>query len=115
MRLKAGIWVAGYIRRLNAEAIPAAVTRRGDADAGAIFIKIAALDGTALVLRPAATGIEGAEHDRFWSLAFPGPRPEEAKADAFLSRQAEYDPDIWIIEVEDRQGRHFLDDYLIKE
>lgn len=115
MRLKAGIWVAAFIRQLNGLAVAAAVTRRGDSDAGAIFVKIASLDGFAQVLRPAATGIAGAENERFWSVAFPGERLEEAKADAYLARQAGFDPDIWVIEVEDRQGRHFLDDYLIKE
>jgi hypothetical protein len=35
------------------------------------------------------------------------------KADAFLAREAEFDSDMWIIEVEDRRGRHFLDDSLV--
>ncbi len=115
MRLKAGIWVGAYIRKLNALAVAAAVTRRGDGDAGAIFIKVASLDGFARVLRPAATGMAGAENERFWSSAFPDGQLEETKADAYLARQAGFDPDIWVIEVEDRQGRHFLDDHLIKE
>ncbi len=115
MRLKAGIWVGAYLRKLNALAVTAVVARRGDGDAGAIFVKVASLDGFALVLRPAATGLAGTEDERFWSLAFPEGRLEETKADAYLTRQAGFDPDIWVIEVEDRQGRHFLDDHLIKE
>lgn len=115
MRLKAGIWVGAYIRKLNAMAVTAVVTRRGDGDAGAIFVKIASLDGFAQVLRPAVTGLAGAEDERFWSLAFPKGRLEETKADAYLARQVSFDPDVWVIEVEDRQGRHFLDDHLIKE
>ena len=115
MRLKAGIWVAAYLRQLNAIPVAAAVTRRGDGDAGAIFIKISTLDGFAHILRPAATGMAGAESDRYWSMAFPSERSEESKADAYLARQAGFDPDVWVIEVEDRRGRHFLDDYLINE
>jgi hypothetical protein len=47
--------------------------------------------------------------------AFPGERISEADAMGYLARQAEFDPDMWVIEVEDRQGRHFLDDYVLPE
>jgi hypothetical protein len=114
MRIKAGIWVSAYLRRMNAMAVPALVNRRGDADAGAIFIKINTLDGNAQVLRPASAGKPGAEEERFWSQAFAAPRTEQ-EADAYLMRQREFDADLWVIEVEDRQGRHFLDDVLITE
>jgi hypothetical protein len=115
LRLKAGIWVSAYIRRLSGSAIPVAVTRRGDPDAGAIFLKLNTLDGFALVLRPAASGLSGGETDRRWSPAFPGGRAEEAAADAYLARQAGFDSDMWVVEIEDRQGRHFLDEFLAAE
>ena len=38
----------------------------------------------------------------------------DADADAYLSRQAAYDSDIWVIEIEDRQGRHFLGDAILQ-
>ena len=47
MRLKSAIWVAAYIRRCYGEGAFAAVRRRGAEDAGAIFIKLNRLDGTA--------------------------------------------------------------------
>ena len=115
MRIKAQIWINAYIRRLGAECIPAVVTRKGDADAGAIFIKVATLDGRALILRPAIAGLDGAAADRSWSLAFNGESVEESKADDFLARQAEFDCDMWIIEIEDRAGRHGLDEALMPE
>jgi hypothetical protein len=111
MRIKAGIWVSAYLRRVNALAVPAVVTRRGDGDAGAIFIKLSTLDGFAQVLRPAASGGEEAADERFWVLAFKAPR-SDAEAEAYLARQREFDADMWVIEVEDRGGRHFLDDYV---
>jgi hypothetical protein len=115
LRIKANIWISAYIRRLSAVAIPAMITRRGDADAGAIFIKINTLDGFAQVLRPAATGVMDSESERFWSQAIPGDRAAESDADAYLARQAKFDSDMWVIEIEDRQGRHFLDEFLINE
>lgn len=115
MRLKAGIWVSAYIRQLGTLPVPAAVTRRGDADAGAIFIKVNTLDGFAKVLRPAASGLDGEASGRFWTPALKPERSEEAAADAYLARQADFDSDIWIVEIEDRQGRHFLDEFVVAE
>ena len=115
MRLKAGIWVSAYIRQLSGASIPVAVTRRGDPDAGAIFVKVNTLDGFAQVLRPAASGLPGTDTDRRWSPALSGDRSEEAAADAYLQRQAGFDSDMWIVEVEDRRGRHFLDEFVVTE
>jgi len=114
MRLKASIWVSAYIRRLGASAVPAVVARRGDADAGAIFIKINRLDGTASVFRPAIAMLEDPA-ERRWTPALKTDAAAESDADAYLARQAEFDTDMWIVEVEDRQGRHFLDEFVNPE
>lgn len=114
MRIKSGIWVSAYIRRVNAMAVPALVARRGDADAGAIYIKINLLNGQAQLLRPAAAGREGAEDERFWSPAFPSARDEQ-EVDRYLGRQREFDADLWVIEVEDRGGRNFIEDYVLAD
>jgi hypothetical protein len=115
MRIKAHIWIGAYIRRLGAEFIPAVVARKGDADAGAIYIKIATLDGNARVLRPAIAGWDAAATDRSWSPVFNGESVEERKADDYLARQAEFDSDMWVIEIEDREGRHGLDEAIISQ
>lgn len=110
MRLKSEIWVKAYVRRCNAAGAPTVVARRGDADAGTIFIKIARLDGTADLYGPAPAGLANDDGGRrFVVLADAAP---EAKVDATLARERELDSDGWVIEVEDRQGRHFLDDWL---
>jgi hypothetical protein len=113
MRLRADIWVKAYIRRCSVEGAAAFVVRHGDDMAGAIFIKVDKLDGTCLVFGPAPAGFSGTEIDRQWMahLAIEGTAVE--KADAFLAREAEFDSDMWIIEVEDRRGRHFLADSLV--
>jgi hypothetical protein len=114
--LKASIWIAAYVRRLNAmPPIAAYVLRSGDADAGAIFIKVNTLDGHVRVLRPAYSGLDTASDERSWMDAFPGERISEADAMGYLARQAEFDPDMWVIEVEDREGRHFLNDHVLSE
>jgi hypothetical protein len=113
MRLKAEIWVKAYLRRCQADGAAAVLVRRGDTDAGAIYIKVSRLDGTALLFGPAPAGLDEAGEDRRWQPCLdPVSRPEE-EADAYLARQIEFDPDLWIVSVEDRQGRHFLDDWLV--
>jgi len=114
LRLKTSIWVNAYIRQLGTVPIPAVVVRRGDPDAGAIFIKVNTLDGSAQVLRPAITAL-GDSGGRSWAYALAEEHPEEAAADRYLARQAEFDGDIWLIEIEDREGRHGLDEFLARE
>ena len=112
MRLKSEIWVKAYLRRCQVEGAAAALVRRGDADAGAIYVKVSRLDGSAALYGPAPAGLEAAREERHWALLLRSDTSPEAEADGHLARQIEFDPDIWIIEVEDRQGRHFLDDWL---
>lgn len=112
MRLKAEIWVQAYIRICAANGVPAVLVKRGDADAGAIYIKLNRLDGTGEVFAPAPAGLSGLESDRRWVAATPGPVPE-AEADQLIRRQQDFDSDLWIIEVEDAKGRHGLGDWLV--
>lgn len=111
MRLKSGIWVAAYIRRCQGEGAFAAVRRRGADEAGAIFIKLNRLDGTADIYGPAPQTAFDDSHptDRAFSPGLPGQPVPETEAEAYLERQVRFDPDIWIVEIEDRAGRHFLD------
>lgn len=111
MRLKSGIWVAAYLRRCNVEGIFAAVRRRGAEEAGAIFIKVNRLDGNADLYAPAPQSAFADAHpaDRAFSPALKTLPAPEADIEAYLARQLRFDPDIWIVETEDRSGRHLLD------
>jgi hypothetical protein len=111
MRLKSGIWVAAYIRRCNVEGLFAAVRRRGAEEAGAIFIKVNRLDGTCDLYGPAPQSSFGEQSpsDRAFSAALKTMPAAEEQVEAYLGKQVRFDPDLWIIESEDRAGRHFLD------
>jgi hypothetical protein len=111
MRLKSAIWVAAYVRRCNGEGAFAAVRRRGAEEAGAIFIKLNRLDGTAELFVPApqAAFDEASPSDRAFSRYFGTEPAPDQKVEERLGREARFDPDVWIVEVEDRAGRHFLD------
>jgi hypothetical protein len=115
MRLKSAIWVAAYIRRCHIEGAFAAVRRRGAEEAGAIFIKLNRLDGTAELFAPAPqSALDDANPtDRAFSRCFGVEPVPEDKIEARLAREIRFDPDVWIVEVEDRAGRHFLESQVV--
>ena len=99
-RLTADFWVPAYLARLRLANIPAFVTARGDATAGAVVVKLNTLDGTAPRLRPQLpTPPAPASGPRSPPAPTPRSRPP-------LARQRRFDPDLWVIEVEDRAGPH---------
>lgn len=101
-RLAAGLWVDAYRLRLEQAGIPAFVVARGDGVAGAILVKLNTLDGSAVAFQR-ITAMDGS---RPWDVLAEGP---EAEVDAAIGRARGFDPDLWVIEVEDRAGRHMLD------
>ena len=110
MRLKSSIWVAAYLRRCQTEGIFGAVRRRGAEEAGAVFVKIALLDGKAMLYVPAPQTVydESRPIERIFTPTSTEPMPE-ASVEERLVKEIRFDPDAWIVETEDRAGRHFLD------
>lgn len=101
-RLASGFWVGAYLRRLAGEDIMGFVVARGDETAGAVLVKQNTLDGQARAFQRSFDIMSGA---RTWMVLAEG---EEAEVDAAIVRQRRSDPDLWVIEVEDRAGRHLL-------
>jgi hypothetical protein len=110
MRLKSAIWVAAYLRRCQTEGVFGAVRRRGAEEAGAVFVKVALLDGTAMLYAPAPQSAydESRPVDRVFT-ASPQQPVEERKIEERLQKEISFDPDVWIVETEDKAGRHFLE------
>lgn len=110
MRLRSDIFVAALIRRAEINGAFAILRRRGAAEAGAVFIKIDRLDGQTALLGPAAQTEQPPEGiDRQFSRMHPQPWIETVKAEECLKKEIGFDPDLWIIEIEDRAGRAFVD------
>jgi len=109
MRLKSAILVAALVRRSNAEGAFAAVVKHGAEEAGAIFVKVARLDRTADLYGPAPQTSFGDDDDGIRLFEHLLAAAPEADVEARLARERGFDPDLWIVEIEDRAGRHFLD------
>src|SRR3954471_16808420 len=107
MRLKSGIWVAAYIRRCFVEGASAVLRRRGAEEAGAIFVKVDRLDGTASLYGPAPQAlVEDNESDRLFVPILRDVMPLDVEEK--IRRETAFDSDLWFVEIDDRQGRHFL-------
>ncbi|QJF50143.1 DUF1491 family protein [Roseobacter ponti] len=103
-RLTARFWVDAYLMRLRGSDVPAFVVVHGDDTGGAVLVKLNTLDGQARLFQRSFDLMSG---DRVWTVLAEGP---EADVDEAVLRQRGFDPDLWVIEVEDRQGRHMLDE-----
>jgi len=104
LRLTAGIWVSAYLARLRLADIPAFVVRRGDDTAGAGLVKLNTLDGRATCFQ---RSFDLMTAERRWVELTSG---DEATVDEAIARQRGFDPDLWVLEIESREGRHLLDE-----
>lgn len=114
MRLRSDIWVSAYLRRAEIEGAFAVLRKRGAAEAGAIFIRLDRLDGTGALFGPAPQSVMALDDPtrrfcRMHQEEWVDPLTIEER----LAREMKFDPDLWIIDVEDRQGRHHLDEALV--
>jgi hypothetical protein len=101
-RLASEIWVSAYLTRLRLATIPAFVVAKGDPTAGAVLVKLNTLDGRAQLFQ---RSFDLATGDRAWIVLAEG---DEGAVDASVARQRGFDRDLWVVEVEDREGRHLL-------
>lgn len=107
MRLRSDFWIAALRRRAEAEGAYVAVARRGAEEAGAIFVTVDRRDGTFDLYGPAPqTEIEETGGRRFWRILSGA---DEEAVRARVAQETRFDSDLWVIDIEDRDGRHFLD------
>ena len=110
MGLTTGLWVSAQVRLCDRAFIPATVVRRGDPDAGTVLLKINRFDAGVTVFTQAST----LDDVPAWSLGT-GPQPvAEAEADAYIARQVARDPDLWVLEIEDRKGAYKMDGKVVR-
>jgi hypothetical protein len=101
-RIPTELWVKAHIRRCNAEAIPAVVVHKGDATGGTVLLKLVQHRVGCRVL----SQVRDLEGRLGWLSALGEAPVPESEADAYVSRAVARDPDLWVIEVETRDGSH---------
>ena len=103
-RIASEFWVKAYLKTLSLRGISAFLTARGDDQAGAILIKLVPLDGTSTLYQKGFDLDTGAPT---WTVFARG---DESEVDAMIARQRSFDPDLWVLEVENPlNDAHLID------
>ena len=108
-RLPTHIWIGAQIRQLSARAVPVAVLRKGEANSGLVIVKMNML-GEGFRVYSQARDMDGVMG---WMTALKGAVVTEAEADAYIERSTGRDPDLWVVEIEDRSGENPFDGRVI--
>ena len=107
--LKAEIWIKAQIRLCDINSIPAVVKRRGDSNAGAILLKLNRLDAGVEVLCQ-TRDIDG---NHAWMRGTGEGLVSEIEAEVYIDKQTRYDPDIWVLEIEDPKVQYVIENKII--
>lgn len=103
MLLATDLWAGALIRRAEIGGAFAVVARKGDKQAGSVLVKVFNRSDRTARLYAEATRMDG---ERVWMR--PTASDQEPEVDAYIERAVRIDPDLWVVEIEDREGRHFL-------
>ena len=103
MLLSTDVWVGALIRRAELAGAFAMVVRKGDPRAGAVLVKVLGRREASVQLFASAVRGEG---ETVWMQPVAG--GDEEALDAYIERQRRFDPDLWVVEIDDAEGRHFL-------
>ncbi len=101
-RIPTELWVSAHVRQCGSRGIPVYIARRGALAAGTVMVKVF-IPGSGCRLFNQARDIDGAMG---WMDIFNGETVDEKRADDYIRRTTSRDPDIWVVEVEDRQGNN---------
>ena len=109
MRVTSAFWVGAFVRRCYGAGAVAIVARKGAEEAGAIFVVVDRLDGNLDFYGPAPQTAfrEAMPSDRLFQRVIEGQDSEAIRA--AIERETRFDPDLWVIAIEDRAARSFLD------
>lgn len=107
-RLRSDFWASAFLRRCAVEGVDAVLRRRGAAEAGAIFVKVDHLDGTASLFGPAPQSLMSEDgQDRLFTPVLTAVSPPDVEER--MKRELRFDPDLWLLEVDSAENRHLLD------
>ena len=101
-RLPTHLWVQAHLRRCNADGVPAFVVHKGEKMGGTLMLKLNQFDRGCRVL----SQVRDLDGKLGWMQAFKGAHVSESEADDYLARAVARDPDLWVVEIEGRDGWH---------
>lgn len=106
-RLPTSLWVEGHLHNLTLQATHFYIIQKGNPASGTVMVKLNNLEGKVRLLtqqRDIMTYKLG------WVSALAEEIVEEVQADEYIQRAISRDPDLWVIEIEDREMQNPFDD-----
>lgn len=100
-RLTSEFWVSAWLRQAGLDGLVAVLRRRGAAEAGAIFVKLDRLDGTAALYGPAPQALAADDGVRRFQLLLDS---DPLTVEDRVTRELRFDGDLWLVEIENREG-----------
>jgi hypothetical protein len=100
--LRTDLWVAAFVRRHNDLGRFCVIARKGDPVAGQVFLEVDHLNGSVSLYTPAPAALRGDEADRIFQRRFDHVEPEKVRAR--IDQEQGFDPDLWVISLEMRNG-----------
>jgi hypothetical protein len=103
LQLNTDLWVYALIHRAHQGGAFATIGRRGDSRGGSVLVKqVNRRAGEARLYAEATRG----DGEQVWMQ--PILATDEPALDAYIERAIRIDPDLWVVEIDDPEGRHFL-------
>jgi hypothetical protein len=103
-RLPAKLEITGLTRRVEAGGDFATILRRGDPQGGALLLLVTSR-GRHIACLERILGMSGAYE---WRLTGPEESAESAEVAAFLAKRAQFDPDLWAVELDIADAERFI-------
>ena len=106
-RLPTALWLDAHLRRLGQQGISYYITQTGAYASGVILLKIVNTAEKSCRLLTQQRNLDG---QLVWMAALKQEIVEEKEADAYIQRATGRDPDLWVVEIEGRDGKNPFDD-----
>ena len=109
MSVKTAIWVAAHLRRCFGQGLTGVVAQRGAEEAGSVFVRVILRDGTVRLFGPAPGPAFDESGRRRFHLRLTAAHHEAQSVDAMIAREVRFDPDLWVLDIDDPEGSGLLD------
>ncbi|WP_262693496.1 DUF1491 family protein [Kordiimonas aquimaris] len=94
-RIKTSLWIEAHIRICFAADMPAFVVARGDSDRGGVLLKVDQFDA-GITLYEKTMDFDG---NAVWRCLYSGANTAEISEK--IAKKRDFDPDLWVLEIED--------------
>lgn len=108
--IKTRLWVQALIRQCDLKGIGAVIAKSGAPEAGAVYLLVTTSRTEGKIFAPAPGPTYDDDGKRNWHCPLGELPVALSDAQEYLERQRRFDPDIWIIDIDDPKGQIFANE-----